>query len=142
MRQRYVEMHGVSSPCGNQPTSLAWFVENPENRVHATALTWLYRSALARGANAPEAMIATLDIYTLLFSGKQLISADRACNLTRSMAADNRLTISGCRSCRTHYVISNNESRIEMHNTFDCPACNRQLAHKKRVRRVRGKDAS
>jgi len=142
MRQRYAEMHGVSSPCGNQPTSLAWFVESPENRVHATALTWLYRSALARGANPPEAMIATLDIYALLFSGRQLISADRACNLTRSMAADTRLTISGCRSCRTHYVISNNESRIEMHNTFDCPACNRQLAQKKRIRRVGAKDAS
>ncbi|RQR26310.1 hypothetical protein DIE23_29860 [Burkholderia sp. Bp9143] len=137
MRQRYFEMHGVSSPCGNVPTSLTWFVETPHNRLHATFYTWLYRAGLAAGGNAPEALIATNDIYQQLFGGKPEISADRGCNLTRSMAADSRLTIAPCRSCRTHYVVSNNDAKIEMHQSFDCPACNRQLGEKKRHARAR-----
>jgi hypothetical protein len=131
MRAQYFQIHGVSSPCGNVPTSLPWFVETPHNRLHATTYTWLYRSAIAMGANPPEALIATNDIYGRLFGGKQLISADRGCNLTRSMAADSRLTVAPCRSCTTHYVVSNNDTKIEMHNRFTCPACNHQLGPKK-----------
>ncbi|HDR9060620.1 FlhC family transcriptional regulator [Burkholderia vietnamiensis] len=141
MRQRYFEMHGVSSPCGNIPTSLTWFVETPHNRLHATIYTWLYRAALDAGANGPEALIATNDLYELLFDGGAVISADRGCNLTRAMAADTRLAIAPCRICRTHYVVSNNDSKIEMQHSFDCPACNNQLGPKRRVSRPRSENA-
>ncbi|MGU7771768.1 FlhC family transcriptional regulator [Burkholderia sp. MR1-5-21] len=140
MRQRYVEMHGTSSPCGNLPTSLPWFVETPHNRLHATIFTWLYRAALAAGANGPEALIATNDVYEQLFDGAGAISADRGCNLTRAMAADTRLAIAPCRMCRTHYVVSNNDAKIEMQQSFDCPACNNQLGPKRRGSRSRVSD--
>ncbi|AJW93744.1 flagellar transcriptional activator family protein (plasmid) [Burkholderia gladioli] len=132
MRQRFFEMHGTSSPCGNTPNSLSWFVEAPTNRLHGTIFTWLYRAALAAGANAPQALIATNDVYQQIFGGQHTISVDRGCNLTRAMAADNRLTIAPCRTCRTEYLVSNNETKIEMHHSFDCPACTGQLGTKRR----------
>ncbi|CAG4914193.1 FlhC family transcriptional regulator [Paraburkholderia gardini] len=132
MRLLFAKIHGFSSPMGNQPTSLTWFVESPQQRLHATIYTWLYRSAIATGVNAPEALIATSDIYGRLFSGKPLISVDRGWNLTRWMAVDARLTIAPCRQCRTHYVVSNSDTRIEMHNQFTCPACQQQLGPKRR----------
>lgn len=141
MRMLYVKIHDESSPCGNVPTSLPWFVETPQHRLHATTYIWLYRSAIAMGANAPEALIATNDIYDRLFGGKRLISADRGWNLTRSMAADTRLTVAPCRQCSTHYVVSNNDTKIEMHNRFTCPACQQQLGPKKRAVRRKVNDA-
>jgi hypothetical protein len=140
MRILYMKIHGESSPCGNVPTSLPWFVETPHNRLHATTYIWLYRSAIAMGANAPEALIATNDIYDRLFGGKRLISADRGWNLTRSMAADTRLTVAPCRQCSTHYVVSNTDTKIEMHNRFACPACQQQLGPKKRPARKNAND--
>jgi hypothetical protein len=101
---------------------------------------WLYRSAIAMDANAPEALIATNDIYARLFENC-LISADRGWNLTRSMAADTRLTVAACRSCTTHYVVSNNDTKIEMHNRFACPACQQQLNARKRAARRKPHDA-
>ncbi|MGF6267351.1 hypothetical protein OKW49_008345 [Paraburkholderia youngii] len=136
MRTLYQKIHGRSSPCGNVATSLPWFVESPFHRLHATTYMWLYRSAIAMDANAPEALIATNDIYARLFESR-LISADRGWNLTRSMAADTRLTVAPCRSCTTHYVVSNNDTKIEVHNRFACPACLQQLNAKKPRRKTR-----
>ncbi|MDQ7979986.1 FlhC family transcriptional regulator [Paraburkholderia sp. SARCC-3016] len=141
MRIRYSEIHGKSSPCGNTATSLTWFVETPVHRLHATVYAWLYRSATAMGANPAEALIATNDIYDRLFGGNRVIMPDRGWNLIRSMAADARLTIAPCRTCSTHYVVSNNDTKIEMHSRFTCPACNQQLGMKKRAARRPNRDA-
>ncbi|MBU6486217.1 MAG: hypothetical protein KGQ57_00140 [Burkholderiales bacterium] len=138
MRQLYLEIHDRSSTMGNQPTSLPWFVENAQHRLHATVYVWLYRSAVNMQANPAEALIATNDIYARLFGGTPLISPDRGFNLTRSMVADTRLTIAPCRSCATHYVVSNNDTRIEMHSSFTCPACNLQLGPRKTGRKKTG----
>lgn len=135
MRGLYFKIHGKSSPCGNTANSLQWFVETPIHRLHATVYVWLYRSAIAMGALPPEALIATNDVYDRLFGGNRIVSADRGWNLIRSMAADTRLTVAPCRSCSTHYVVSNNDVKIEMHNRFSCPACNQQLAPRKRAPR-------
>ena len=132
MRQLYFEIHGASSNCGNRPTSLQWFVESPQHRLHATVYSWLYRSATAMGANAPESLIATNDIYGRLFGDRPPISADRGFTLTRAMLADSRLDIAPCRSCGTHYVVSNNDERIEMRQSFICPACEQQLGPRRR----------
>lgn len=138
LRGRFREIHGKSSPCGNLARSLTWFVETAAQRLHATIYIWLYRKAIARGANAAEALIATHDIYTRLFGGTPLISADRAYNLTSAMAADTRLTTAPCRSCSTHYVVSNSDMRVEMHQSFTCPACALELGpRRKRVRKSR-----
>jgi len=141
MRIRYSEIHGKSSPCGNTATSLSWFVETPVHRLHATVYAWLYRSATAMGANPAEALIATNDVYDRLFGGNRVIMPDRGWNLIRSMAADARLTVAPCRTCNTHYVVSNNDTKIEMHSRFTCPACNQQLSAKKRAARRPGNDA-
>jgi hypothetical protein len=141
MRIRYSEIHGKSSPCGNTATSLTWFVETPVHRLHATVYAWLYRSATAMGANPAEALIATNDVYDRLFGGNRVIMPDRGWNLIRSMAADARLTIAPCRTCSTHYVVSNNDTKIEMHSRFTCPACNQQLGAKKRAARRPNSDA-
>ncbi|MEM5440502.1 FlhC family transcriptional regulator [Paraburkholderia diazotrophica] len=141
MRIRYSEIHGKSSPCGNTATSLTWFVETPVHRLHATVYAWLYRSATAMGANPAEALIATNDVYDRLFGGNRVIMPDRGWNLIRSMAADARLTIAPCRTCCTHYVVSNNDTKIEMHSRFTCPACNQQLGAKKRAARRSNSDA-
>jgi hypothetical protein len=134
-RQMYMSIHGKRSPCGNLPNSLQWFVERPQQRLHSTVFIWLYRSALQMGANTPQALIAANDLYNQLFPGERaLLATDRGYNLTRAMAADARLAIAPCRECRTHYIISNNESRIEMHGSFSCPACSNGL-----VARVRAK---
>ncbi len=141
MRIRYHEIHGKSSPCGNTATSLSWFVETPVHRLHATVYAWLYRSATAMGVNPAEALIATNDVYDRLFGGNRVIMPDRGWNLIRSMAADARLTIAPCRTCSTHYVVSNNDTKIEMHSRFTCPACNQQLGAKKRAARRPNSDA-
>jgi hypothetical protein len=134
LRRRYVAINGESSKCGNSPNGLSWCVDTPQNRLHATAYTWLYRSALAVGANTPEALIATNDLYGKLFDSR-LLSADRGINLMRAMAADTRMTVAPCRSCGTHYVVSNTDTRIEMHSSFVCPACSMQLRPKRRKAR-------
>jgi hypothetical protein len=141
MRIRYSEIHGKSSPCGNTATSLSWFVETPVHRLHATVYAWLYRSATAMGANPAEALIATNDVYDRLFGGNRVIMPDRGWNLIRSMAADARLTVAPCRTCGTHYVVSNNDTKIEMHSRFTCPACSQQLGAKKRAARRPSSDA-
>ncbi|WP_321936224.1 FlhC family transcriptional regulator [Paraburkholderia sp. J8-2] len=136
-RQMYMEIHGKPSPCGNLPNSLQWFVERPQQRVHSTVFIWLYRSALNMGANTPQALIAAADLYNYLFrSGRALLATDRGYNLTRAMAADARLSIAPCRECGTHYIVSNNESKIEMRNSFTCPACSDTLVG--RVRTPKG----
>lgn len=140
-RGLYFKIHGKSSPCGNTANSLPWFVETPQHRLHATVYAWLYRSAIAMGALPPEALIATNDVYDRLFNGNRVISADRGWNLIRSMAADTRLTIAPCRTCSTHYVVSNNDAKIEMHNRFSCPSCQQQLGMKRRAARRKTHDA-
>lgn len=132
MRNLYYEIHGESSKCGNLPTSLTWATESASNRVQASFFTWLYRSAVAEGANHAEALIATYDIYGRFFVQSPLISADRGNLMIRAMAADTRLTVSPCRSCSTHYVLANSENKIEMSHSWDCPACTGQLAMRRR----------
>jgi Flagellar transcriptional activator (FlhC) len=138
MRQLYVRIHGKSSTMGNSANSLPWFVKTPQHRLHATVYAWLYRSAIDMHANAAEALIATNDIYGRLFGGNQLISPDRGYNLTRSMVADSRLALAPCRSCSTHYVVSNNDTKIEMHNSFVCPSCAQRLGSRKKPGRTGG----
>nr|WP_137959770.1 FlhC family transcriptional regulator [Burkholderia sp. 4M9327F10] len=88
--------------------------------------------------NPAEALIATNDIYSRLFGGAPLIGPDRGYNLTRSMVADTRLALAPCRSCGTHYVVSNSDAKIEMRNSFVCPACNHQLGPRRRAARKGG----
>ena len=126
-RQMYMDIHGKRSPCGNQPNSVQWSVERPQHRLHSTVFIWLYRSALEMGANSPQALIAAADLYNQLFAGRALLATDRGFNLTRAMAADARLSMAPCRACRTHYIVSNNESKIEMQHSFHCPACSNGL---------------
>lgn len=76
----------------------------------ATFYTWLYRAALAAGGNAPEALIATNDVYQQLFGGKPDISADRGCNLTTFDGGRFAPHGARCRTCRTHYVVSSNDA--------------------------------
>jgi hypothetical protein len=132
-RQMYVAIHGKRSPCGNLPNSLQWFVEKPQHRLHSTVFIWLYRSALNMGANTPQALIAAADLYNQLFpGGRALLATDRGYNLTRFMAADARLLIAPCRECQTHYIVSNNESKIELRHNFSCPACSHTLVPRMR----------
>lgn len=126
-RQMYFTIHGKRSPCGNLPNSLQWFVEKPQHRLHSTAFIWLFSAALEMNANTPQALIAASDLYAHLFPGNTLLSVDRACGLTRWMGAGTRLSIAPCRECQTHYIVSNNESKIEMHHSFVCPACTGSL---------------
>lgn len=131
-RGRYVEIHGKPSKCGNQPNSLNWFVETPVKRLHASVYSWLYRYALAGGATVPKALIATSDLYEKLFRNKAIINPDRAVLLTRSMSADNRLTMVPCRHCATQYILSNGDNKIEMQSSFQCPGCLLKLFNRPR----------
>jgi hypothetical protein len=133
-RQMYVAIHGKPSICGNLPTSLQWFVDKPQHRLHTTVFIWLYRAALTMNANTPQALIAAADLYANLFPGQGLLATDRACSLTRRMGADTRLTIAPCRECNTPYVVANNETKIEMHHSFVCPSCNGSLLPRMRAR--------
>jgi Flagellar transcriptional activator (FlhC) len=134
-RTTYRELHGVSSPCGCNPSSLTWYVEQPTSRLQATVYIWLYRSALAAGANIPQALIAANDLMTKMFGGRLLITADRGNHLTRSMATDSRLTTAACRSCSTHYVLSNGEGKIELAKDFVCPGCSYLMTTRSQARR-------
>jgi hypothetical protein len=129
-RTTYKEIHGVSSPCGCNPSSLTWYVQRSAHRLQASVYVWLYRSALRNDANIPQALIAANDIMAKMFGKNLLITADRANHLTRSMAMDSRLTMAGCRSCATDYVLSNGEGKIELAKDFSCPGCNYQLSPK------------
>ncbi|PVX85818.1 FlhC family transcriptional regulator [Paraburkholderia unamae] len=140
-RQMYMAIHDRRSPCGNLPNSQQWFVAKPQHRLHSTVFVWLYRAALNMGANTPQALIATADLYSKLFSGSELLTLDRGCYLTRWMAADNRLAIAPCRECGTHYIVSNNESKIEMRQNFSCPACTHSLAPRNRNRNQKQRHA-
>lgn len=126
-RQMYQAIHGKRSICGNLPTSLQWFVDKPQHRLHTTVFIWLYRAALTMNANTPQALIAAADLYANLFPREGLLAIDRACSLTRRMGADTRLTIAPCRECGTSYVVANNETKIEMHHSFVCPSCDGSL---------------
>ena len=133
-RQMYMTIHGKRSPCGNLPNSIQWSVERPQHRLHSTVFIWLYRAALQMGANSPQALIAAADLYNQLFpGGRALLATDRGYNLTRAMAADARLSIAPCRACSTHYIVSNNESKIEMQHSFHCPACSHGLVSRART---------
>lgn len=133
-RQMYMTIHGKRSPCGNLPNSIQWSVERPQHRLHSTVFIWLYRAALQMGGNSPQALIAAADLYNQLFpGGRALLATDRGYNLTRAMAADARLSIAPCRTCTTHYIVSNNESKIEMQHSFFCPACSNGLVSRVRT---------
>ena len=134
-RTAYKEIHGVSSPCGCNPTSLTWYVEQSVHRLQASVYVWLYRSALHNKGNIPQALIAANDIVARMFGKNLLITADRANHLTRSMALDSRLTIAACRGCSTDYVLSNGEEKIELSKDFSCPGCNYLLTPKSQVSR-------
>jgi len=131
-RGRYMHIHGQPSKCGNQPNSLHWFVETPIKRLHASVYSWLYRYALSAGASVPQALIATSDLYEKLFREKTLVNPDRAILLTRSMSADNRLTMVPCRHCATEYILSNGDNKIEMQSSFQCPGCLLKLVDRSR----------
>lgn len=139
-RQMYLTIHGKPSICGNLPNSLQWFVEKPQHRLHSTVFIWLYRAALAMNANSPQALIAAADLYANLFPRQMLLATDRACSLTRRMGADTRLTIAPCRECSTPYIVANNETKIEMHHSFVCPACSGTLVPRVRTRGRKKKD--
>ncbi|TCK32492.1 transcriptional activator FlhC [Paraburkholderia sp. BL8N3] len=126
-RNTYKQIHGVSSPCGCNPSSLTWYVDHPVNRLQATLLVWLYRCGLKNKASIPEALIAANDIVAKMFGENLIITADRANHLTRSMAMDSRLTMAPCRTCGTDYVISNGEAKIELAKDFVCPGCSYSL---------------
>ena len=126
-RGRFTTIHNKPSACGNQPNSLSWFIDSPAKRLHSSVYSWLYRSALAGNANVPEALIAANDLYHSIFGRGAVITPDRACLLTRSMSADNRLTIVPCKNCDTEYIASNSDTKIEMHSSFQCPGCRLQL---------------
>lgn len=137
-RSIYRSIHGVSSPCGCNPSSLVWYVNQGMHRLQATTYTWIYRCGLASGGNIPEALIAANDLTSNMFGVNSLITADRGNHLTRSMAMDSRLTMAPCRSCGTHYVISNGDGKIELAKDFACPGCSyllttKTIAAKRRV---------
>jgi len=137
-RSTYKSIHGVSSPCGCNPSSLVWYVDQAIHRLQGTAYTWIYRCGLASGGNIPEALIAANDLISKMFGTNSLITADRGNHLTRSMAMDSRLTMAPCRGCGTHYIISNGEGKIELAKDFACPGCNyllttKTLAAKRRI---------
>jgi hypothetical protein len=126
-RNTYRQIHGVSSPCGNSASSLTWYVERPVHRLQASMLVWIYRCALKKGANIPEALIASNDVLEKMFGSRLTVSADRANHLTRSMATDSRLNLAPCRSCGTEYILSNDEGKIELAKDFVCPGCEYDL---------------
>jgi hypothetical protein len=126
-RNTYKQIHGVSSPCGCNPSSLTWYVDHPINRLQGSLLVWLYRCGLKNNASIPEALIAANDIAAKMFGENLVITADRANHLTRSMAMDSRLTMAPCRTCRTDYILSNGEGKIELAKDFVCPGCNYSL---------------
>jgi hypothetical protein len=132
-RQMYMTIHGKRSPCGNQPNSVQWTVERHQHRLHSTVFIWLYRAALQMGANSPQALISAADLYNQLFGARALLATDRGLNLTRAMAADARLSVAPCRACGTHYIVSNNESKIELQHNFYCPACSNGLGTRARA---------
>ncbi|MBC8640729.1 hypothetical protein IAG25_28325 [Caballeronia sp. EK] len=123
-RTIYKQIHGVSSPVGCRTKSLTWYVQTAVNRVQATFVVWLYRCALQNGANIPEALIATNDIAAKLFGDDLVITADRANHLAGAMAMDSRLSVAPCRSCKTDYVLANEQGKIELAKDFVCPGCN------------------
>ncbi|RZF23786.1 hypothetical protein EVC45_42315 [Paraburkholderia sp. UYCP14C] len=132
-RAIYRQIHGVSSPCGCNPTSLTWYVEQAVHRLQATTYVWLFRSALDNGGNIPEALIAANDIMARTFGKSLVITADRGNHLTRAMALDSRLTMAACRGCGTDYLLSNSEGKIELAKDFSCPGCNYLLSPKSQV---------
>ncbi|MGV7241271.1 FlhC family transcriptional regulator [Caballeronia sp. M23-90] len=119
----YKEYHGVKSPSGNNASSLTWYVDQGVRRLQATVYTWLYRSALASDGNIPEALIASNDLMAKMFGKNSVISPDRGNHLTRRMARDSLLRMAPCRSCGTHYILSNGEGKIELEQSFACPGC-------------------
>jgi hypothetical protein len=123
----YKEFHGVKSPSGNNASSLTWYVDQGVRRLQATMYTWLYRSALSSGGNIPEALIASNDLMANMFGKNLVISADRGNHLTRRMARDSLLRMAPCRSCGTHYILSNGEGKIELEQNFTCPGCSSLL---------------
>lgn len=135
-RTIYKQIHGVSSPVGCRTKSLTWYVQSAINRVQATFVVWLYRCALRNDANIPEALIATNDIAAKLFGDDLMITADRVNHLTGAMAMDSRLSMAPCRTCKTDYVLANEQGKIELAKDFVCPGCSysvkSRLASKKR----------
>lgn len=127
MRELYLQIHGESSPSGQQPASAVWYLESASRRVQSTALLWLFRSALAEAATIPEAFICAMDVCRRLF-GDAFMPAERAFHLTRSMSTDEDLAIRSCRSCGTPYLASNTAPKIELANSFQCPCCSGALS--------------
>ncbi|SAL84678.1 transcriptional activator FlhC [Caballeronia arvi] len=138
-RNTYKQIHGVSSPCGCNPSSLTWYVDYPAHRLQGTLLVWLYRCALENKASNPEALIAANDIVAKMFGEKLVITADRANHLTRSMAMDSRLTMAPCRSCGTDYILSNGEGKIELAKDFVCPGCSYAFKPRFDLRKKKGR---
>jgi len=138
-RNTYREIHGVSSPCGCNPTSLVWYVEHPTHRLQGTFLAWLYRAALANGGNIPEALIASIDVAEKMFGKELVISPDRAIHLTRAMAIHSRLTMTPCRTCKTEYILSNEQGRIELAKDFFCPGCSYSLKSRSAKKQAKSK---
>lgn len=126
-RDAYRRIHGKSSPSGQPPSSLTWFIETPQRRVQSTFQMWLFRSAIAREVSTPESFVATMDINKTFFAEDCKVPPERSMHLARSMAMTEELAVWPCRKCGTPYLASNSSERIELLHSFTCPCCNGTL---------------
>lgn len=140
MRELYLQIHGESSPSGQQPASSIWYLDSASRRVQATFQIWLFRSAVAANVTVPQAFVAAMDISNRMFPDSS-VPAERAFHLARSMATDSDLAIRPCRSCGTPYLASNTAPRIELAHSFQCPSCTGTLSspNSPQRRRQRGR---
>ncbi|MCA3234938.1 MAG: hypothetical protein INH06_21960 [Cupriavidus sp.] len=126
-RDEYRRIHGRSSPSGQPPSSLTWFIETPPRRVQSTFQMWLFRSAIARDVSTPESFVAAIDINRTFFADDCKVPPERSMHLARSMAMSEELAVWPCRKCGTPYLASNSSDKIELLHSFTCPCCNGTL---------------
>lgn len=141
-RAMYQEIHGVSSPCGQAPSSLGWHLRPAAVRVQSTVFLWLYKAALAGGSNVPEALISAYDFTQTLFGQSLKLEADRAYHLVRVSGGAAGIATAPCRACGTHYLIANNGKKVEFSGAFACPSCGGLLGTQSVRRRGRAARAA
>ncbi|MFS8979220.1 FlhC family transcriptional regulator [Cupriavidus necator] len=134
-RKTYQRIHGKSSPSGQPPASLMWYLDSPQRRVQATFQIWLFRSAMAGDVSTPESFVATLDIHRAFFADDCKVPAERSLHLARSMSMTEELAVWSCRKCGTPYLASNSSAKIELSQSFLCPCCNGTLTPSRGGRR-------
>lgn len=126
-RNAYRRIHGRSSPSGQPPKSLTWFIETAPRRVQSSFQIWLFRSAIARDVSTPESFVATIDVTRSFFADDGKVPPERSLHLARSMSINEELAVWPCRKCGTPYLASNSSERIELAHSFLCPCCNGTL---------------